>query len=97
MSTAFVFGLVVVLLIFVAVIRFRAARPLSKPRAFGIAAGLYVLTSVLLAMGMNAESAEPNALFWWALAFAAYGILRIGASRRETGVEEESEDPSTSP
>ena len=94
MSTAFVFGLVVHLLIFAAlpgVIRFRAAQPLSKRRAFGIAAGLYVLFSVLLIMG---EIYEPSDVLWvFFLAWASYGILRIGGSRRDTEVEEESEDP----
>jgi len=93
MSTAFVFGLVVHLLIFAAlpgVIRFRAAQPLSKRRAFGIAAGLYVFFSVLLIMG---EIYDNDALWVFFLAWASYGILRIGGSRRDTEVEEESEDP----
>jgi hypothetical protein len=77
------------------VIRFRAARPLSKRRAFGIAAGLYVLFIVLLVMGESSYEQGDSYLFYFLLAWAAYGILRIGGSRRETEVEKESEDPSS--
>ena len=97
MSTPFVFGLVVVLLIFVAlpvVIRFRAARPLSKRRAFGIAAGLYVLFSVLLIMG---EIYDNDALWVFFLAWASYGILRIGGSRMGAPKADQNLDLAVSP
>jgi hypothetical protein len=98
MSTAFVFGLVVHLLIFVVppvVIRFRAARPLSKRRAFGIAAGLYVLFSVLLIMG---EIYEQNDGLWvFFLAWASYGILRIGGSRMGAPKSDQTLDLAVSP
>jgi hypothetical protein len=100
MSTPFVFALVVVLLIFIAlpvVIRFRAARPLSKRRAFGIAAGLYVLFSVLLMMGESSYEAQNDSYFIVLLAWAAYAILRIGGSRMGAPKADQNLDLAVSP
>jgi hypothetical protein len=67
-------------------------RPPGNPAAVGLAGSFY-LFNVFLFMALGSQSRTHTGLVLVAL--ASYAILRIGGSRRETEVEEESEDPSS--